>query len=349
MLRTHLILTTLAIALVASACGGSDPTPTPPYGLPPLTLPQDEAPHDFQTEWWYFNLLLTGDAGERYALHDVIFQVQETTTNRTLYVRQIGLGDVAAGTHVSTERLRATSSPLGSEPDSFEIAIGTSLMAGESGHNYRLVGAARGTSYDLELEAVAPPLLHDDDGLVDFGAAGVTYYYTRPRLQAQGTITTAAGEAIAVSGLGWLDKQWGDFQPIAVTWDWASVQLDDGTDLMLTRLFDAKREPIDVYATLRLPGGDVEALTGDDFTFEPVPGDTWHSERTGTTYSTRWRVRIPGADLDFTLVPLIRESEFVSAALGVTYWEAGADAIDTGGSVIGQGFVELNWRPGTTP
>ena len=33
--------------------------------------------------------------------------------------------------------------------------------------------------------------------------------------------------------------------------------------------------------------------------------------------------------------------------MGVTYWEAGMDAVDAAGARIGQGFVELNWPPGS--
>ena len=340
-------------ALLLAACGSSptptsQPTPTPPFGLPPLALPADESPHDFQTEWWYFNLHLTGDGGERYAIHDVIFQVQQLESGRTLYVRQVGFSDADAGTHVSAERLRAAASPLSPPAGTFDIVIGPGSISGQQGATYRLAGDAGGSSYDLTLRSIAAPLSHDKDGLVDFDEAGVTYYYSRPRLEASGTVTSADGEAHLVSGLGWLDKQWGDFQPAAVTWDWASVQLDDGTDLMLTRLLDRERNLIDAYATLRLPGQSVRRLGAGEFELTPLSA-TWRSERTGTTYQTRWRVRVPAEGIEFVLEPLVVQSEFVSSVLGVTYWEAGADAIDPGGQRIGQGFVELNWARGTTP
>ena len=321
-------------------------TPTPPYGLAPIMLPADEAPHDFQTEWWYFNAHFSDEAGRRYALHDVLFQVQQLGSGRTLYVRQTGLADAAGGTHVNAERLRTSDAPLASEPGDFAISIGNGSMTGAGGEEYRLVGSAGGTSYDLSLrldgaDPAGTALLHDDDGLVDFGDAGVTYYYTQPRLQLTGTLTTAEGSR-AVTGLAWLDKQWGDFQPVAVFWDWASVQLDDGTDLMLTRLTDTNHAPIDVYATLRRPGGVAQRLDGTEFKFEAL-ADQWISDATGTAYATRWRVEVPGEGLAFTLEPLVVESEFASAYLGVVYWEAGVDAVDDSGRRLGQGFIELNW------
>lgn len=353
--RSVPLLPVLLLGLVLFGACSDDPptaTPTPPFGLPPITLPADESPHDYQTEWWYFNAHMTDELGARYALHDVVFQVQQLDSGRTLYVRQIGIADEQAGSHTNAERLRTADAPLQSTPADFEIVIGDGVMSGTDGERYRLVGSARGYEYDLTLtldgdHPAASALLHDNDGLVDFGEAGVTYYYSQPRLSLAGSLTTPDGTR-EVSGLAWLDKQWGDFQPVAVFWDWASVQLDDGTILMLTKLTDVDRQPIDIYATLRKPDGEVRRLEAGEFLFEPL-GDEWVSDATGTVYRTRWRVEVPSEELAFTLEPLVKESEFSSAFLGVVYWEAGVDVITDDGDRIGQGFIELNWARNFIP
>ena len=342
----------LALAGLMAACASAaplpSPTPTPPYGLPPLELPADEAPHDFQMEWWYFNVHLWGEDGRRYALHDVVFQVQDLDSSRTLYVRQSGFADVSAGTHATTERLRSEPEPLSEQAGSFRAVFGDLFVSAEDGRRYRLVGGAGTAAYDLTLPATARPLVHDDDGLVDLGEAGITYYYSRPRLDVSGTVTEAGGAAVPVTGLGWMDRQWGNFQPVTIGWDWASVQLDDGTDLMLTRVFDAERRTIESYATLRRGNGATRLLVAGEFEFAPT-GPSWTSARTGTSYATSWRVAVPGEVDEFTLEPLVEDNEFVSGALGVVYWEAGAEARAPDGRVIGQGFVELNWPRGATP
>ena len=77
-------------------------------------------------------------------------------------------------------------------------------------------------------------MLHDDDGWVDFGQAGGSYYYSWPRMEAVGSLVFH-GEPMSVTGEAWFDHQWGDF--IAVGgggWDWFAVNLDDGTDLTLS-------------------------------------------------------------------------------------------------------------------
>jgi hypothetical protein len=52
---------------------------------------------------------------------------------------------------------------------------------------------------------------------------------------------------------------------------------------------------------------------------------------------------LPDEDKEFTLYPLVVDSEFASTLLGVVYWEAGVHVIDDQGVRIGQGFIELNW------
>lgn len=344
----------IAVAL-GTACASATPapsptpTPTPPYGLPPLALPADEAPHDFGMEWWYFNVRLRGEDGARYALHDVVFQVQDIESSRTLYVRQLGFADVSAGTHATAERMRSEPEPLSVRAGVLTIPFGESFISVEEGGRYRLVGEVGATAYDLTLLATTQPLVHHDDGLVDFGEAGVTYYYSRPRLQVSGTVTDADGAPVPVTGLGWMDRQWGNFQPVAIGWDWASVQLDDGTDLMLTRVFDAEGRTVASYATLRRGDGPTRLLDPADFEFAAVEGPAWTSERTGTSYATSWRVAVPGEVDGFTLRPLVAGSEFVSGALGVAYWESAVEAVAPDGRIVGGGFVELNWPRGPTP
>ena len=202
-----------------------------------------------------------------------MFQVQEVASSRTLYIRHAGLADAATGAHETSERVRLAPEPLASEAGAFRIEFGDSVVAGDNGESYRLTGRVGGTAYDLTLRSEADPLAHHDDGLVDFREAGVTYYYSRPRLAAAGTVTPAGGAPLAVVGLGWFDKQWGNFQPVAVGWDWASAQLDSGADLMLTRLFDGEQRVIDAYATLRQPGAAAMLLGADDFVFSALVGE----------------------------------------------------------------------------
>ena len=317
------------------------PTPLPLSDLPPVTLPADESPHTYLVEWWYFNAHLASEEGERYALHDVVFRIREPSTGVAAHVRHIGLGGPADYAH---DELFEIAAPVETASGDFELAVQGSLMAGSGGETYILRAKADDYAYDLSLRATTEPLLHQG-GLVDFDYAGVTYYYTRPRLALSGTLTLPDGSTTGVTGLAWLDKQWGDFQPVAVEWDWASIQLDDGTDLMLSSLYDREGPLIERYATLRRPGQPARTLLADEVSF--TPGEpVWRSPVTDTAYRTHWNVEVPAEGLSLVLRPLEEESEYRSETIGVTYWEAGVDVLDPSGEIVGQGFVELNWARG---
>ena len=70
-------------------------------------------------------------------------------------------------------------------------------------------GTPIGLRLSLE-DPVAEPLLHGEDGWIDFGPAGSSYYHSRPRMAATGEIEVA-GEVLEVEGTAWYDHQWGDF------------------------------------------------------------------------------------------------------------------------------------------
>ena len=95
----------------------------------------------------------------------------------------------------------------------------------------------------LDLRSTKPPALHDHDGFVDFGPAGSSYYYSRTRLAATGELELD-GERLQVTGIAWFDHQWGDFVTVgAGGWDWFAINLDDGTDITVSLVYDAVGAP----------------------------------------------------------------------------------------------------------
>ena len=110
--------------------------------------------------------------------------------------------------------------------------------------------------------------LHDEDGYVDFGPAGGSYYYSRPKMTATGTLTLD-GETFPVTGTAWFDHQWGDFISVGGGgWDWFAVNLDDGTDLTLSLVRAADGSYPLIYGTLTRPDGSTEHLPREAFTVE---------------------------------------------------------------------------------
>ena len=140
------------------------------------------------------------------------------------------------------------------EPSSGEIDLPTAgwRMSG-NGELYHLNFGAG--DYTVELEAVSqkPAVLHGGTGLVDLGTAGKTYYYSRTRLDTSG-IVSISGVSHPVTGVSWMDHQWGDFTTRGIGWNWLSLNLDDGSDLTVSVVWGrAGHKPISTYGTLH-PG-----------------------------------------------------------------------------------------------
>ena len=195
---------------------------------------------------------------------------------------------------------------------------------------------------DLRLDARKPPTLHDRDGWIDFGPAGGSYYVSRTDMAATGTITLG-DETLAVEGDAWFDHQWGDFISVGGGgWDWFAVNLDDGTDLMLSLVRAADGTYPLVYGTLVDADGHATNLDADAFTVD-VTGH-WTSPATGAMYPAGWRVRLPSAGLDIALHPTVAQQELdTRATTGVVYWEGSqvVSATRDGKPLGGEAYVEL--------
>jgi RND superfamily putative drug exporter len=218
------------------------------------------------------------------------------------------------------------------------------LMAGIGGHDLiSATSAEAGFSIQLRLDAGSrPPVLHGQAGWIDFGAAGGSYYYSRTRMAAQGTLTVG-GRQETVAGEAWFDHQWGDFIAVgAGGWDWFAVNLADGTDLTLSLVRDRTDGYPLVYGTLVHADGTYEHLARSAFTVTVTAH--WTSPRTGATYPAGWTIRVPSQDLTIALRPTVANQELdARATTGVVYWEGSqvVSAERAGRALGGEAYVEL--------
>jgi predicted secreted hydrolase len=365
----------LLLALVAGACspGGAIlanapaavPSPPPSPGLPvpavhdpqPLVFPRDDGPHDRLTEWWYYTGHLHTASGASYGFEFVIFRA-ERGVFPVSWASHLALTDEGGGRFVYDQRSEIGPQVSQAVPGGgFALAItardsvglplaGTTpwTMRGANGHDMLdATSASAGFGLHLTLDPGAlPPVLHDGDGYVSFGAAGGSYYYSRPRLSASGTLQVN-GQVLPVTGEAWFDHQWGDF--IAVGgggWDWFAVDLADGSALTLSQVRAADGTYPLVYGTLMHPGGTSEHLSAADFTVQVTAH--WMSPRTGTTYPAGWRISLPAKGLVIDLRPTVADQELdTRSTTGVVYWEGSqvVTATQDGRPLAGQAYVEL--------
>jgi predicted secreted hydrolase len=216
------------------------------------------------------------------------------------------------------------------------------LEAGLSAAEAGPAGQAAAFGLALDLATDRPAVLHDRIGFIDFGPVGGSYYYSRPRMAASGTLQLD-GSTLHVTGDAWFDHQWGDF--IAVGgggWDWFAVNLADGTDLTLSLVRDASGGHPLVYGTLVHPDGTFDHLDRDAFTVDTL--GTWTSPRSSAVYPAGWRIRVPAAALEIMLEPAVPDQELdTRSTTGVIYWEGSqrVSATKQGRAVAGEAYVEL--------
>ena len=360
----------------------------------PIVFPRDDAPHHRLTEWWYYTGHLVDETGRRYGFEDVIFRA-ERGGFPVSWASHLALTDESGARFLYAQRTeigpqvdRAIGpAPAAPPPGGFDLALSgfdPTRPAASAGDPWRMsrsgmvdhlsaavpadqvragppakAGAptptATGFGLDLALSGTRPPVLHDGNGWIDVGAAGGSYYYSRPRLSVGGSITLD-GTAHRVTGEAWFDHQWGDF--IAVGgggWDWFAVNLDDGTDLTLSLVRDASGTDALVYGTL-VPAGGGEPIHLPASAFRVTVTDRWTSPATGADYPSGWTIEIPGQGLRIGLRPTVAGQELdTRPTTGVVYWEGSqvVTATRTGASgsgaapttLGGQAYVELTGYP----
>jgi len=65
----------------------------------------------------------------------------------------------------------------------------------------------------------------------------------------------------------------------------------------------------------------------------------WKSPKSGASYPSAWRMRIPSQGIDLEIAPRLADQELVT---GFRYWEG---AVAVSGSVGGSGYLEMTGYP----
>jgi predicted secreted hydrolase len=331
----------LVTAVLAACAGPPEPglpqaPPPTPIARPPVTFPKDEAPHDDLTEWWYYTGHLGAADGRRWGFEAVTFQIRRATLE-PYYVAHLAVTDRQRGQF--RYDVHSTQGTQPQPPEGFALDVGGWQMAGLLGDDQ--IRAALGEyGLDLRLTTRRPPVLHNG-GLVTFGPAGDSYYYSRTRLEVNGTIEDH-GERIPVHGLAWFDKQWGNFLVMGGGWDWFSVQLEDGSDLMLNLIRNPSGVTTIAYGTYVAPDGTFRHLPAGQFEVSAL--GQWTSPHTGITYPSGWRATVRDPELDLRIIPVLADQELdTRRSTGLVYWEGAQEIVGTlrGQPIAGQGYVEL--------
>ncbi len=339
-----------APAAITPAATGTTVQATGATAFRPIKLPDDDGPHAALTEWWYYNGHVATDSGDTYSFHLVVFKREARgALQRPGYVAHVGITDHQQRVFRYDQQV-SVPAPAPPVPGAFDLQVGAVRAAGSNGTD-RISGGAGEYQLDLALHAAKPSVIHGDAGIVGVSPQESSYYYSRTRMAAAGTLTLG-GRAVVVTGNAWMDHQWGDFSlQGAAGWDWYALQLDDGNDAMISVLRDSAGKVIAQYGTWVAPNGQVTAIKGDRLKAQPT--GSWTSPATRTVYPSGWNLDLADQKLAARLSPVTPDQEMdTTNTTGKVYWEGAVDITATrdGKPVAGKGYVELTgYRERTNP
>jgi predicted secreted hydrolase len=217
--------------------------------------------------------------------------------------------------------------------------------------NHSLQASEDGYSINLTLAPAKPQVIHGENGISQRGPSptNASHYYSVSRAESSGKITIG-DEIFDVSGLSWIDHEFGTsfLDEQQKGWDWFSIQLEDGRELML---FQVRRGDGSIDSrsagTLIDSHGEQKHLRNSDFAL--TPGKVWESP-SGATYPVTWEVDLPQYGLRLHVAAAFSDQELrTNDSTGTTYWEGSIIAQDTKDrSIRGRGYLEMTGYVGAS-
>lgn len=327
-------------------------------------FPRDHGAHpDYRTEWWYFTGNLSDDSERQFGYQLTFFRFGvrwdvESGGNpwqvRDLSMAHFTVTNVEENNFSVAERLSRTGPGLaGARTDRMEVWI----------HNWSavmkdsvIVLEARDGAMELNLtlRPEKPLVFHGDNGLSKKGAGtGQASYYTSfTNLETRGFLRVGEnGLKREVKGTSWFDHEFGSNQLAGNQegWDWFSLHLSDGRDLMIyfLRKTGGRIEPAS-SGTLVEADGTAHHLPLQEISLEVL--EQWTSPVSGGIYPSRWKIHVPAGKVELLIAPLTANQELItSESTGIVYWEGavGGEGTSKGQKVTAEGYGELTGYAGS--
>lgn len=357
------VLALIGLTLTWRGFAAEEPTTAPWVKASPdhvFEFPRDHRAHDTsKTEWWYFTGHLDGvgaQAVARFGYQFTLFRIGvdpgpaaagSRWSANALVMGHAAITDLRTGEHVFSETLWRAAGALGGfprEPDPVvawsKAPAGTpgrwELALRGDGFAFTMRDDARAIGFDLVATPSKPVVLHGERGYSkksDDGSAA-SQYASFTRMATQGRVRWG-GVDHDVVGTSWMDHEFSSSQLTErqVGWDWFSIQLDDGRDVMLYVLRDAQGKVDFASGTWVAADGATTALAARDFTIAGQRRDE------GSRYPRTFDVTVSGErfTIDVVSARCVNASVLVD---GIEYFE-GPIEVRRDGEVVGRGYVEL--------
>jgi len=323
-------------------------------------FPDDHGPHpDYRDEWWYVTGNLDGPKRQRYGFQITFFRHglrrgkrpgASHWSGQDAWMAHFAVTDVEGRRYTSFQRISREAIDLaGASSAPLKVWLDDWRLEADPGKDFpwHLRAAQDDIALNLTLDPRKPAVLQGERGLSQKSAepGNASYYYSITRLAANGTLTLG-GIPQAVTGLAWLDREWSTslLAPDQAGWDWFSLQLDDGTDLMFFRIRRKQGGDDPQSSGAWIDGeGQSRSLSHGEVTVNEL--ERWRSPL-GYDYPSHWRLAIRPTGQTLDIRPVLPDQEFRHDA---RYWEGAVDVRDPDtGHRLGRGYVEMTgYAPGS--
>lgn len=313
-----------------------------------IDFPRDSGPHNtFRTEWWYYTGNLETSRGRQFGYQLTFFRqalscepVKGASKWRTrqLYFAHFAVTDIREKAFFSDFRMNRQSLGIaGAKSVPYTVWI-DDWQAGQADNHLVLTAKGKKAAIKLFLNREKPVILQGNQGLSRKGREpfNASYYYSLPRLEANGTIEIGP-DIYRVTGKSWFDHEWSTSALGAdvAGWDWFSVHLNDGRDLMVCRIRKADGTPSKYgFGSISFSDGTYVILSAGGFSIKTKK--YWKSPATGRQYPSGWEIFLPGYSLVLTAVPMVQNQEHTHM---FAYWEGAVHF--SGKGITGLGYAEL--------
>ena len=331
-----------------------------------FVFPRDHGSHpDFAIEWWYITGHLVATNQAQFGFQATFFRralVPPGATNNSIsaafgndqiYLAHMALVDKTSGKFIYQEKLNRAGWDAGSATNTLDVHNGNwslRLAPEKSGGRERFelhgsVGAD--AAFVMNLLPKKPMVIFGTNGVsrkaADFKDS--SHYLTFPRLAADGTLTLAE-KKFAVTGEAWMDHEFSSSQLGAgqVGWDWLSLQLFDGRELMAYRMRRADGAT-DLFSTVAWidAQGVVRHIGPDKFDWKML--QHWHSAKSNADYPSLVELTaenpVTGKLEHFFIRPFAPDQELLGKVGGAGYWEGACRVLDENKNEIGRAYLEL--------
>ncbi|SDN50208.1 Predicted secreted hydrolase [Pseudomonas azotoformans] len=292
-----------------------------------FSFPEDHGPHaGFRIEWWYVTANLKDAQGNVFGVQWTLFRnalkagpVQAGWHDSTVWLGHAAV--TSATRHYAAERYaRGGVGQAGAQAVPFNAWIDDWSFVTRPGADspladMQLKASGAQFAYDLHLTSSRPLVLQGDHGYSRKSDQGqASYYYSQPFFSARGSVSID-GRVYQVSGPAWLDREWSS-QPLTASqtgWDWFSLHLDRGEQLMLFRVRQTDGASY-LTGTWIDREGHTQTLHNADIQLQPLETTTLE----GRKIPTRWSLKVPGKQLDIT-AQAVNPNAWMN--LSIPYWE----------------------------